>query len=414
MPPVASSVDFETTQPTRVVFGSDAATHIASFASVFGTRVLIVCGQTSARRNGALADVERSLSEKSLTIEYLEGVPSNPATGIVEAGAAFAADREIDVIVAVGGGSVIDTAKAVSVAAHLDAPVRSLLSGIDREKVVEVNRTMPVIAVPTLPGSASEVNGTCVLTDTDTGRKLSFHTVLAQPRVALVDATYAARAPTELLSAGAADAMCHALEAALSKRANIASDTWSRAAVDLLVEAGEEAVVAHDRTAMAKVMWASALSGQALASAGSLVTHPIAHSVGARFGASHGVATGVFEPVVLAVLAGRWCDNADTAGKATEIAGWFSGSTPADDKAAMRLLVGRLMAWYRRIGFEYSLADLGVSREHISQLIDDTLLSGSRGLTNVPGGSISAFDVEEIIEAALTCTSVTVPRALIR
>lgn len=383
---------FEYSQPTQVIFGAGAASKAGSFAGVLGRRALVVCGDLSARANGALPDVTGALDEARVPYELLEGVPANPGTRIVDAGAALARAGAYDVVVGVGGGSVLDVSKAVATAAISRRPFRQHLSGI-RDSSLYVEATLPVIAVPTLPGSGSETNGTSVIVDEVTGRKLSAHSDLAAPRVALLDPAYAASAPAELLVSGVADTMCHAIEAGLSTRASIASDALAQGAVFVLLREGARATEG-DVEAMGACLWAASLAGQALTLAGSIVTHPLAHPISARFAARHGDSVAALEPVVLATLAGRW-------GSAmVKLAGWF-GSRATEEEPALRAVLKRLASWNRSVGVTAGIADLGVAREHVATLVEDALASGSRGLAAAPGPPLDDALLVRLFERAL-------------
>lgn len=389
---------FEYSQPTQVIFGDGAARRAGSFARLFGSRALLVIGAASARATGALGDVVLSMQAQEMPFKLLEGVPSNPGTAVVDAGAVLARSVHAEVVVAVGGGSVIDTAKAISVAAVSHLSYRGYLSGV-RSGDAFVTSTLPVIAVPTLPGSGSETNGTSVIVDDISGRKLSAHSELAIPRVALIDPIYAAQAPQRLLAAGFADALCHAIEAGLSTRASVASDALAEAATAILrrdaaAALHERAAQTGDVEAVGRCLWAANLAGQALSLAGSTVTHPLAHPLSARFGAHHGEAVAALEPAVIAALADRWGDAA------VKVAGWF-GSRATAPVGAVKSLLARLAEWNAAAGVTTSVAALGLDAEHVEDVIADALASGSRGLANTPGGELAVDDLRAVLGLAL-------------
>ena len=394
---------FEYAQPTQVICETGAGVRAGAFASVLGRRVLVVTGEKSARASGALGHVEESLQAHDLPYELFEGVPPNPAVSVVDAGAAFARSVHTDVIIAVGGGSVIDAAKAIATVAVSHLSYRNYLSGIRTEQVY-IESTLPVIAIPTLPGSGSETNGTSVIVDDITGRKLSAHSELAAPRVALLDALYPARAPRRLLALGYADALCHAIEAGLSQRASIASDALAEVSISMLRRCASTAI-RRDLDAVATCMWASNLAGQALSLAGSILTHPLAHPLSARCGAHHGATVAALEPVVLAALADSWGDSAP------KLAGWF-GSRATNPAAAMRAVLTRLAAFNKALGITATTRELGLAEDMIDTFVADARASGSRGLANTAGRPLSHAAMAEIYERSLDANPSVAQRRL--
>lgn len=353
-------------------------------------RVLIVRGGSSARACGALDVVEGSLREARVPFETLEGIEPNPLASVVDVGVSMMRAFQLDGVVAVGGGSVMDVGKGIAGVFAGGHPARTYLSGIRENEAVFPG--LPVVAVPTLPGSGSEVNGTCVLTDDLTGRKLSVTSDLWAPRFALVEPSWAALAPGPVLGGAIVDALCHALEAGLSRRATIGSDFLAAAAVRLLVERGRDAMDG-DLQALAEAWWASIEAARALASAGSIVTHPMAHALSARLGMAHGHAVGLMEPVVLANLG-------EQMGPAlTKVATWM-GSRAATSAGRVRALSSRIETWCGDMGLA-PVVRSAIDPAIIDILVDDVMRSGSRGLANTPVTTVDAGLVQRMFEMAL-------------
>jgi alcohol dehydrogenase class IV len=392
---------FELYQPTQVIFERHAERRAGSFAQLFGSRALLVFGSVSARAMGLVNEIHQSLEARGVHVEHLEGVPHNPTTSIVDAGGALVRANQIDVIIAAGGGSVLDVGKAIAVSSQMSRPFRTTLSGIAGEGS-RIDAALPMIAIPTLIGSGSETNGTCVIIDDVSGRKLSMHSDLAAPRVALLDPAWTAWAPTELIAAGIADALAHALEAGLSQRSSIASDALAEVAARRLLADGP-AAVDGDAGATARCLWASNLAGQALSLAGSIATHPLAHPLSARCNAHHGEAVAALEPLVLVYLAERF------GARAQKVGHWF-GSKAGTPTSAMKSIVAKLTSWQEELGIHTTAAQLGLASELIDRFVDDVLASGSRGLANTPGPVLSAAEISDIYLAALNSTPDAPPK----
>jgi alcohol dehydrogenase class IV len=332
----------------------------------------------------------------------LEGIGPNPGVAAVDAGALLARAHRADAIVALGGGSVVDAAKAIATSAGSSRP-RSFADHLSGRRANDllVDGVLPVVAVPTLPGSGSETNGTSVITDDDTGRKLSAHSDLAAPRIALLDPDLLLDTDPSLLGPGLFDALCHAVEAALSQRASIASDALAETAIRMLVREGKAPLDgALDERARAgslmRCWWATNLAGQALTLAGSIVTHPLAHPVSARLDARHGEAVAAIEGATIAVLAERLAE----APNLVRLATWLDVRGAEKGDAAVRGVLAKLARAATNLRVRRSLADLGVDEHAVPVLVRDARASGSRGLANTPGGEPDPELLMRILDVA--------------
>jgi alcohol dehydrogenase class IV len=392
--------EFHVGQPTRLAVGRGMSARLGTYAATYGSRALVVTGSEHARRAGLVDRVLESLAREGMQAELIEGVGPNPTVALVDAGAMLARMWRADVVIAVGGGSVIDVAKAIATSAAREAPgsFAEHLSGL-RPASLLVDSALPVVAVPTLPGSGSESNGTSVITDDATGRKLSAHSDLAAPRIALLDPELVADAPRELVAPGLADAYCHALEAGLSTCANIASDALAEQALRMLTRVGMAALdtTRNDWSSqLAAAWWASNLAGQALTLAGSLVTHPLAHPLSARLDARHGEAVAALEGAVVAVLADRFTQG----GSMQRVAGWLDVRRHDDPAEAVRGVLARTSRFATSLGVRSSVTDLGLTEDLVDQVVRDALASGSRGLANVPGPPLTSAELGAILRLA--------------
>jgi alcohol dehydrogenase class IV len=407
--------EFHVGLSTHVVVGSGLVDRVGRYAATYGRRALVVCGEAHARVDGSLARLEGSLLAAGLEVELVEGIGPDPTVAAVDAGSLLARAWHADLIVALGGGSVIDTAKAIATSAaaeHLRSFADHL--GGRRARDLVVDRTLPLVAVPTMPGSGSETNGTSVIIDDETGRKLSAHSDLAAPRIALLDPELVALADPVLVAPGLADAFCHALEAALAARSTPASDALAEQALRMLLRDGSTPVGAEvppdERlAAITRTWWATNLAGQALTLAGSLVTHPLAHPVSARLGMRHGEAVAAIEPAVLAVFGERFMAN----GSAGRVAGWLDVRGATDPATALRGLITKLTRYCAILGVRQSLGDIGVDEPASLVIVRDARASASRGLANVPGGEPTVQELLRVLDVARTVGSSTPVRRIL-
>jgi alcohol dehydrogenase class IV len=392
--------EFHANAPTRLVGGTGVAGHVGRYAAGYGDRVLVVVGDDHARASGLLARVTGALQAEGASVELVEGIGPNPSVASVDAGTMLARAWRADVIVGLGGGSVLDVAKAIATgaAAQEHETFAHHLSGLRRSGLLLVDSVLPVIALPTLLGSGSESNGTSVITDDETGRKLSAHSDLAAARLARLVPELVRDAPGELVAPGLADGLCHALEAALSASATIASDALAEQALRMLLRGGTDPLRERDDEALLAAWWATNLAGQALTLAGSIVTHPLAHPLSARLDARHGSAVAALEPAVLATFRDRFIES----GGATKVGRWLDVRGAAKDPdAALRGVLTKLLRYCSTLGVRESVPDLGVRAELVPDLVRDARASGSRGLRNLPGGEPSAEELFTVFDLAL-------------
>ncbi|MCW2955966.1 MAG: methanol dehydrogenase [Thermoleophilia bacterium] len=409
------TVAFHASQATQVVAGADLVALLGDYVVSYGTRALLVVGDGHARRTGLLARAEGALRAAGVALEGIEGVPPNPTTATVDAGAALARAWRADVVVGIGGGSVIDVAKAIATAAAdpAAAPFRTHLSGI-RSASLLITDALPVVALPTLPGSGSETNGTSVITDEESGRKLSASSDLAAPRCALLDVDLLAHAPAALLAPGLVDAWCHALEAMLSENANVASDALAEQAFTLLdrhtdVALDEQRPFGERREALLACWWATNLAGQALGMAGSVITHPLAHPLSARLDVRHGVAVAALEAAVVACCAERFLSGGglQRAARAYGVRSWEKPD------AALRGVLDRLSRYCAMAEVGTGAAALGLDDAGLDIVVRDARHSGSRGLANMPGGEPAADELYAVLDLARAMSPVTTTKRVL-
>lgn len=407
--------EFHVGATTHVVVGSGLVDRCGSWAATYGERALLVVGERHARASGLLARVEGALRSSGLQVELVEGIGPNPGVGAIDAAATFARAWRADVVVALGGGSVVDAGKAIATAAGARER-RSFADHLSGRRAPDllVDSVLPVVAIPTLPGSGSETNGTSVITDLETGRKLSAHSELAAPRIALLDPDLLLEVADELLAPGLVDAACHALEAGLSIRATPASDALAEQALrTLILLAGapldDTAPIELRLDAITRAWWATNLAGQALTLAGSIVTHPLAHPVSARLDARHGEAVAAIEAATIAVLG----DRIATGPQLERVATWLDVRGARDPAKALQGLLTRLGRYCRSLGVTRSLGDIGVDEPSLQVLVRDARASGSRGLAALPGGEPTPVELFRILDLAREHGPGTRPKQLL-
>jgi alcohol dehydrogenase len=280
--------------PTRVAYGPGVLGAVGEEAAAYGRRALVVT-DPGVRDAGLVEPVLESLRRAGLTAAVFADVEPNPRAETVQRGAAACVDAAADVIVALGGGSAIDSAKAISaVARHGGA-------ALDYEGLELVpGPAVPVIAVPTTAGTGSEVTLWAIITDPATKHKAPLGSVHLAPRVALVDPLVTLSLPPALTATTAIDALTHAIESYTARCSNPVSDALALYAVELISGAIDRAVAdGADRAARAALMLGSLIAGLSFGNSDTAAVHSLAEAIGGARDVPHGLANAIFLPYVV-------------------------------------------------------------------------------------------------------------------
>ena len=276
--------------PTEVVFGRGAEKQTASLVKKHGgTKVLLVYGGHSAEKSGLLETIGRELTGAGIPFEKLGGVRPNPRLDLAEQGRALAEKAGADFVLAVGGGSVIDTAKAVAIgAANPGTPIWDFWT-----HKAEVTRGLPVGAVLTISAAGSEMSDSAVLTNTELHEKRGLNSPWNRAKFAVMDPELTFTLPKFHVACGAADIMMHTMERYFTlSEGNELTDGIAEALLRTVIRNAKPAVEnPHDYGPMSELMWAGSLSHNDLTGLGAekdFATHQLGHELSATFDVAHG------------------------------------------------------------------------------------------------------------------------------
>lgn len=277
----------------RIEFGSGTVAKLPALAATYGPRVLLVTGAASLRASPAWPGIEQGLNDAGLKIHACT-VSGEPSPQMIDAAVAEQRGNMIDVVVGIGGGSVLDAAKAIAGLLRVGDSVMDYLEGVGPEKPYR-GPAVPFIAVPTTAGTGSEATKNAVLSVAgQQGFKKSFRDDQLVPAYALVDPDFLASCPPALIAADGMDALTQLLESYVSLRANPLTDAlaWSglQAARDSLLSLYDGS--GELSAARAGMAYAALLSGITLAQTGLGSVHGLASPLGAFFPIPHGVVCG--------------------------------------------------------------------------------------------------------------------------
>ncbi|WP_136808320.1 iron-containing alcohol dehydrogenase [Desulfosediminicola flagellatus] len=284
--------------PTKVLFGKGTIQHAGKELAFYGKRALLIYGQNSANKNGLLHTVKGSLTEAE--IEFVEhgGAKANPTVEHVRKGIQIAKSEKIDCICALGGGSVIDSAKAISAGALVEHDVWKFFTGKK-----SVKNALPLIAISTLAASGSEMNSGMVLTNQHTLQKFGFAHRLLFPKVAIMDPETTYTVSPQQTAYGAIDSLAHILEFYMTSVQNgtVVQDRYMEGLAMAILESCDNALKnAEDYEARSSLMWSAALTLNGLSSSGlgkvGFPMHLIEHSLSAIHDIPHGAGLSIIIP----------------------------------------------------------------------------------------------------------------------
>ena len=289
--------DFNFFAPTRIVFGKNAEMQIGDLvAQQNGHKVLVHYGGGSAERSGLLDVVREQLKSHGIPFVELGGVVPNPLLSKVQEGISLCRREQVDFILAVGGGSVIDSAKAIGYGSLYDGDVWDFWAG---KAVPEA--CLPIGVVLTIPAAGSEMSSSCVITKDDGLLKRGINSDLCRCRFAVMNPERTYTLPPYQTAAGATDIMMHTMERYFSKYEDM---TLTDAIAEALLRTVKDAAVVvmehpEDYRNRAQIMWAGSLAHNDLTECGTekdFATHRLEHELSALFGVTHGAGLAALWP----------------------------------------------------------------------------------------------------------------------
>lgn len=284
--------------PTKVYFGENQLENLAKELGNYGKKVLVVYGGGSIKKNGLYDNVKRKIEQAGLEYHELSGVKPNPRIDSVRVGAQFCKDEGIDVLLAVGGGSVIDCTKFIGAATYYDGDPWDIFTG-----KTQVTQSLPILSILTLAATGSEMDSGGVISNPETNDKIGAGAPVLRPKVSFLDPTNTYTVSPRQTACGSADIMSHILEVYF----NMNEDLYM---LDCFMEGMMKTVIKYapiamekpdDYEARANLMWASSWAINGFIAGGKKQAwscHAMEHELSAYYDITHGLG--------LAILTPRW------------------------------------------------------------------------------------------------------------
>ena len=383
---------FELSLPTHIYFGKDVVDRVGLAVQAVGQTVMVVYGQSSVIRSGLYQRVEKSLEDAQCRVVSGGGVLPNPKFGGVLTLAQKAKAEEVDCVLALGGGSVIDTAKALS--AYLATTNPETFWGEHFEQFVPITKALPLVVVVTIPASGSETSDSCVISDEQTGIKRIASGPALIPSVSLLDPKLTFTLPPYQTACGCCDILSHLHERYFTPLAeNALTDRLLEAAMGHLLDTAS-LVLSHPKRydLRSEIMWAGTLAHSQLLDrgrgGGDWACHMIEHALSGFCDVAHGAG--------LAVLTPAWMQHVAPYNKerflqyASRV--WNIQLPFAAFEDVLESLVTSLKAFYHNLGLPTSLGDIGIKEEQLP-LIAEATTGGS--MYSV--GALLKLDTAEVL-----------------
>ncbi len=347
--------------PVKILFGKDVLTNTGTEAACFSKRALLVSGRTSAKKQGVYKTVVDSLNDCGVTITEYAGIRPNPDITDVERGIARARQDQVGLIIAVGGGSVIDCAKAIAAGVPVAHTVWKFFTGKK-----SVQDSLPLITIPTVAGSGSETNSGMVLSDREKKQKLGFAHRKLFPKVCISEPATTFTVPPDQTAYGAVDTFCHCLEAYLTTEAS--GITFQFGMLETLFKSIMDSCPRVLRTPdsydnRATLLWcaANALSGLPVAGLGRIAfpLHIIEHGITTIHDISHGAGLAALLPGWLFFHRHQFSARLEALGL----------SLTGDRHGA----ISSINTFLKDINCPCCLSDIAISEDHYQHIIEHSL-----------------------------------------
>lgn len=396
-------MNFTYQNPTQLIFGAGTLAKLGEAIKPYGHKALIVTGGGSVKRSGTFDRAVKSLTEAGISIAECSGVEPNPRITTVRRGTRIARDEGCDVIVALGGGSTMDAAKVMAAAVLYDGdPWDMIFHGQDHVHVPQ--KALPVIAVPTLAATGSEMNCGAVITNEETREKSFVQTACLYPKVAVLDPELTMSVPVDQTAYGVCDLITHVTESYFNSTANTPiQDRFAEGVILAAMEYGPKAIAnGRDREAREQIQWAAtlALNGWLQAGAGGMgfPVHMIEHTVSAYHDITHAAGLAIINPSWMRFAARA---NPKKFVQFAERIFGLKGKGPDDLDCALRG-IDRFEEFLKSIGCPTRFSELKIDGKLIETYTDETLRIISDGKGNLPGvPPMSRADIVAVLRAAL-------------
>ncbi|MCR5108376.1 MAG: iron-containing alcohol dehydrogenase [Lachnospiraceae bacterium] len=360
-------MNFDHYLPVNILFGCGRVHEVGNTVKKYGNKALIVTGMSSAKKSGLYDLVKDHLQEAGVDSLLYDQVSQNPLTTTAIEGAKIARENHVDVVVAIGGGSIMDCAKAVAFLAVNDGDINEYIFGIRHS-----DKALNLVLIPTTCGTGSEGNGFAVLTNPENGDKKSLRCNAIIAKASIVDPECMMTMPKKVLASVGFDALCHSIEAYTSRIAQPFSDALALYGMKMIAESltdlylGDESIEKWEKLSLA-----STIGGMVINQAGVTLAHGMEHPASGLRNIVHGMGLAALTPVVLDM---SYKGNPE---KFMDIAKIFGGKREEECGDRIRSLL-------QKLDMDISLSKLGIVIDDIDWMTENCMKVSAAGIANHP------------------------------
>ncbi|MCI9485399.1 MAG: iron-containing alcohol dehydrogenase [Lachnospiraceae bacterium] len=342
--------------PTKMLFGRGKVAELPQEMKPFGSRVLLVYGGGSIKKNGIYDTVVNLLRGEGFELFELGGVTPNPKIEAVRCGVSLAWENHVDMVLAVGGGSTVDCGKAIAAGACHEGDPWELVKDAGK-----IQAALPIFTVLTMSATGSEMNETAVISNLEAKEKQGVHSGYLYPRVSVLDPTYLYTLPAGQTAAGVADIMSHIFEGYFKRTEDAyVQDKFAEGILKTCIKWGPVALTEPENySARANIMWAASMALNGLCGcgkAGKWSCHAMGHQLGAYYDITHGVALAIVTPAWM-----RYILSEDTVDKFVDYAVNVWGFPRETDRFALANMgIDATERFFLDCGLPSRLSELGI------------------------------------------------------
>lgn len=370
-------LDFVYDNKTRIIFGKGTENEVGTYTKDFGKKVLLHYGGGSIKRFGLYDKVVESLQKEGIEFVELGGVLPNPRLSLVQEGIELCRKEKVDFILAVGGGSVIDSAKAISLGVFYDGNVWDFY-----EKGIRPKKVLPIGTVLTIPAAGSESSTATVITNEETAIKTGYGDLSLRPVFSILNPEITFTLPNYQTACGAVDMFGHVIERYFTNIVDVdLTDHLCEATMKTVFENASKCIKDNqDYASRADIMWAGVIAHNGLLGTGreeDWASHEMEHEISAIYDIAHGAGLAMIYPAWMKYVSHKNYQRFATFGETV-----FGLEKESDPKVGAEKAIIALEEWYKSIGMPTRMSDFDITDEHIELMAskvtkDDTKTIGS-------------------------------------
>ncbi len=363
---------------TNILFGKNQILNLSDVLGKYGKKVLLTYGGGSIKRTGLYDKVKELLS--GFEVYELDGIEPNPKLASVYAGEKLCKGNGIDVVLAVGGGSVIDCSKAIAAAACYEGDAWDLITF-----AAPIEKALPLCTVLTIVATGSEMNSGAVISNPQTNEKIGFMSSHLIPKASILDPIYTFTVPKNQTAAGTADVLSHLLEQYFVSESTFMTDLLVESVIKTVIKYAPVAIAEPENyEAQAQLMWASSIGDNGTLSNGNRLCafscHGIEHELSAYYDITHGVG--------LAIVTPRWMRyvlSKNTVDRFAHYGTAVWGIEPSQDKyETANQAIDATENFLKSLGIPMRLTELGIDDKNFEAMAEHAVPSGALAYGYVP------------------------------